>query len=124
MIMQPWNMNLLIFFLDPRPFEELRPSLDEMFGGRFEQDLEYKAEGRLRYDNYVFGLNLSCVLSESWEEGNVYALSGSNDHCSRFDTLDVIDMTFHARKLLDSVGFTRIMTFEEFREESRRRSPG
>ena len=121
--MQSWNMNLLVFFLDPRPFEVLRPLLDEMFGGRFEQDLEYKAEGRLRWTNYVFGLNLSCILSESWKEGNVYALSGSNDNSCRFDTLDVTDMSFHARKLLSSLDLTRIMTFEEFHEESKRRDP-
>jgi hypothetical protein len=121
--MQPWNINLQVFFVDPRSFEELREPLDEMFGGRFEQDLEYKAHGRVRYTNYVFGLKLSCVRSEIWDEGNVYALSGSNDPCSRFDTVDVTDMSFHARKLLGNLDLTRIMTFEEFHEESTRRSP-
>lgn len=119
--MSPWNMNFQIFFLDSRPFEELRQSLDEMFGGRFEQDLEYKANGRVRCTNYVFGLNLSFVLSEIWKEGNVYSLSGSNDHCSRFDTVDVTDVSFHARKLLDNLGLTRIMTLEELQDESRQR---
>jgi hypothetical protein len=123
MTMQPWNMNFVLFLLDPRPFEELKLSLDEMFGGCFEQDLEYKADRRLRYTNYVFGLNLSCVFAESWEEGSVYRFSGTNDSCCRFDTLEITDVAFHVHKLLSSIGLTRIMTFEEFREESRRRDP-
>jgi hypothetical protein len=123
MSMQPWNMNFMIFFLSPRPFEELRVSLDEMFGGHFEQDLKAKADGVLRYTNYVFGLSLSCRFENSWKEGSVYRFSGTNDSCCRFDTLEVTDVAFHVHKLLDNITLTRIMTFEEFREESRRRNP-
>jgi hypothetical protein len=116
-------MDFMLFILDPRPLEELLTSLDEMFGGHFEQDLEYKAEGRYRYENYAFGLNLTLLREQTWNEDHVYCFTGSNDHCCRFDTLEVTDMSFHVRKLLSSLGLTRIMTFEEFREESLRRRP-
>ena len=119
----PWNMRFILFLLDARPFDELRASLDEMFGGRFEQDLEYKASGRLRYTNYVFGLNVSCSGETVWEEGNVYRFAGGNDNCSRFDTLEEMNMSFHVRKLLSSLELKRVMSFDEYVEESARRSP-
>jgi hypothetical protein len=118
-----WNMEFTLFFLDSRALEDLVASLDEMVGGHFEQDIEYKADGRYRYINYVLGLNITLLREQTWDEGYVYCFTGSNDHCSRFDTLDVTDMSFHVRKLLSSLDLTRIMTFEEFREESRRRNP-
>jgi len=119
--MSPWNMTFTLFLLDPRPFEEWRPSLDEMFGGQFVQDLEYKAEGRLRYINYVFGIAISCLHAESWPEGQVYRLGGGNDDCCRFDTLEEIDVSFHVRRLLSNVGFARIMSPDEYQGESVRR---
>jgi hypothetical protein len=120
--MPPWNMRFLLFLLDPRPFDEWRPLLDEMFGGHFEQDLEYKADGVLRYTNYVFGLNISCLYEGSWPEGTVYRFAGGNDGCCRFDTLEEKDMEFHVRQLLGNVGLARIMTFDEFRDEVKRRT--
>jgi hypothetical protein len=119
----PWNMNFHVFLVDPRPFDELKPILDEMFGGTFQQNLEYKADGRLKYATQIFGLKISCVKSETWDEGAVYAISGSNENFCRFDTSDVKDMTFHVLKLLDGADFLRIMTFEEFQTESNRRNP-
>jgi hypothetical protein len=74
--MVPWNMTFAFFLLDPRPFEELRLALDEMLVGCFVEDLESKADGRLRYTNYVFGLVISCSYEESWEDGKVYRLVG------------------------------------------------
>lgn len=117
----PWHMRFMLFLLDPRPFDELRPLLDEMFGGRFEQDLEYKTEGILRYTNYVFGLKISCLCETRWPEGMVYRFAGSNDGCCRFDTQEVVDMEFHVRQLLSNVGLARIMTFDELQEEALRR---
>lgn len=114
-------MRFVVFLLDPRPFDEWRSLLDEMFGGRFEQDLEYKANGVLRYTNYVFGLNIICLHEDRWAEGNVYRFTGGNDGCCRFDTTEEMDMGFHVRQLLGNVGLARIMTPEEFREESTRR---
>jgi len=114
-------MTFTLFLLDPRPFEEWRPSLDEMFGGCFVQDLEYKAEGRLRYTNYVFGLTISCLHAESWTEGQVYQLGGANANCCWLDTLEEMDMGFHVRCLLSNLGFARIMSFDEYRDESIRR---
>ena len=119
--MAPWNMRFVLFLMDPRPFDDLRPLLDEMFGGRFEQDLEYKAAGVFRYTNYVFGLNLSLLHEENWTDGQVYRFVGGNDGCCRFDTVEELDIEFHARQLLGNVGLSRIMTFDEFRDESRRR---
>lgn len=121
--MAPWNMSFAVFLLDPRPFEEWRPALDEIFGGRFMQDLEYKADGRIRYTNYVFGLTINCFEEASWTDGKVYFLVDSNDACCRFDTSEEMemDMAFHVRQLLSNVGLARIMTFDEFRDESRRR---
>lgn len=119
--MPPWNMHFVLFLLDPRPFNELRLSLDEMFGGHFVQDLEYKSQGILRYTNYVFGLTISCVEEESWTEGQVYRFVGGNDGCCWFDTLEEMDMEFHVRQLLSNVSLARIMTLDEFRDESRRR---
>lgn len=119
--MPPRNMSFVLFLLDPRPFEELHLALDEMFGGRFVQDPEYKAQGRLRYTNYVFGLTISCLHAESWTEGQVYRLGGGNDVSSRFDTLEEMDMAFHVRRLLGNVGIARIMSFDEYRDESIRR---
>jgi len=49
--MPPFNLAFTVFLLDPRPFDELRPALDEMFGGCFVEDLESKAAGRLEYNN-------------------------------------------------------------------------
>lgn len=40
-----WSMNFHVFIVDPRPFDEVRLLLDEMFGGTFQQNLEYKADG-------------------------------------------------------------------------------
>jgi hypothetical protein len=120
--MPPYNMAFTLFLLDPRSFEELRPSLDEMFGGQFVEDLESKAEGRLQYTNYVLGLTIGCFYEETWTEGKVYRLAGSNDNCCRFDTLEQMDMGFHIRQLLSNVGLVRIMAFEEFRDESKRRN--
>jgi hypothetical protein len=119
--MPTYNMTFTLFLLDPRPFEDWRPVLDEMFGGRFVQDLEYKANGRLRYTNYVFGLVVSCELVESWAEGKVYQLGGNNDNSCRFNTLEEVDVGFHVRQLLVNVGPARIMSFEEYRDESLRR---
>jgi hypothetical protein len=119
--MQSWNMKFMLFLVDARPFDEIRVSLDEMFGGRFEQDLEYKSDGILRYTNYVFGVLISCLAEEVWSEGQVYRFSGINDNCCRFDTLQEMDMEFHVRKLLSSLELTRIMTFDEFHDESQRR---
>jgi len=114
-------MTFALFLLDPRPFEEWRPALDEMFGGHFVQDLEYKAEGAIRYTNYVFGLTIDCFEDTSWTDGKVYRLVGSSDGCCRFDTLQEMDIGFHVRQLLSNVGLARIMTFDEFRDESKRR---
>ena len=122
--MPPFNLAFTVFLLDPRPFDELRPALDEMFGGCFVEDLESKAAGRLEYNNYVFGLTISCIYNESWTEGNVYRLAGGNDACCRFDTLEEVDMSFHVLHLLSRSGFARLMTFDEFRDESRRRRTG
>lgn len=119
--MLPWNMTFTVFLLDSRPFEEWRPSLDEMFGGRFVQDLEYKSQGILRYTNYVFGLTISCLYAESWPEGQVYRLGGVNDISCRFDTLEEMDLSFHVRLLLSNLGFARVMSFDEYRDESTRR---
>lgn len=116
--MSPWNMRFVLFLLDPRPFDELRPMLDELFGGRFEPDPEYKADGILRYTNYVFGVKISCLYEERWTEGTVYRFTGSNDGCCRFDTPEEVDMGFHVRLLLANVGLARIMSFDEFRDES------
>ena len=124
--MAPWNMTFAVFVLDPRPFEEWLPGLNEMFGGRFVQDMEYKGEGRLRYVNYVFGLTINCFEEETWPEGRVYYLTGANDSCCQFDTPEQMDMNFHVRKLLEPLALAQIMTFEEFREQSqyRRRAKG
>lgn len=98
--MQPYNMRFMLFLLDSRSGEELRASLDEMFGGKFEQDAKAKADGVTRYTNYLFGLNFSYRFEESWQEGSVYRFSGTNAASSRFDTSEERDIGFHARKLL------------------------
>ena len=92
-----------------------------MFGGSFVQDLEYKAQSILRYTNYVFGVTVSLLEETSWTDGKVYRMVGGNDGCCWFDTQEQMDMGFHVRQLLSNVGLARIMTFDEFRDESRRR---
>ena len=77
--MPPWNMTFTLFLLDPRPIDEWLPALDDGFGGRFIQDLEFKAEGSLRYTNYVFGLTIDCFGDATWKEGRVYRFVGSSD---------------------------------------------
>ena len=119
--MEPWNTTFTLFILDSRPFEDIRTSLDEMLGGRFEQDLKYKADGVFRYTNYVFGISISCMLEEKWPEGQVYRLGGFNDNCCVFSTDESHDMSFHVHKLLSIVPFERVMTFDEFRNDSARR---
>jgi hypothetical protein len=121
MTMPPFNMSFTVFVLDPRPFEQLRPALDEAFGGRFVEDLEYAANGMLRYTNQVFGLNVSCLREERWTEGVVYRLVGGNDAGTWVDTEAETDMAFHVLNLLGGAGLARRMTFDEFREESIRR---
>jgi hypothetical protein len=119
--MQPWNMTFAVFVLHPQGIEEWLPSLDEMFGGRFVQDMEDKAEGHTRYTNYVFGLHVSCIEWETWPEGKVYCLGGTNDVACRFDTLEETDMEFHVRFMLRNMGFSHIMSSDVYRNESVRR---
>lgn len=120
--MQPWNIRFALFILDSRSFEEMKPPLDEMFGGSFVQDKEHKLLGSLRYTNYLLGLDLSFSLEESWpSEGFVYRFTGGNHGCSQFPTEERMDISFHVRKLLEGVGPKRVMTLEEFRDESHRR---
>lgn len=119
--MESKNLKFQIFFLDSRPIEDLCRSLDEVFGGKFEQDLEYKANARLKFSNYVFGLNILLLKEEEWPEGNVYFLTGANDHFCRSDTPDVLNLDFHVQKLIATLEFKKVMSFEEFREESLKR---
>jgi hypothetical protein len=119
--MQPQNMRFMLFLLDSRPDEALRASLEEMLGGTFEQDRKAKADGVLRFTNYLLGLNLSYRFEESWQEGRVYRFTGTNAADCRFDTLEEMDIGFHVQKILEGAGLLRVMTLEEFREESIRR---
>ena len=119
--MRPWNMTFTLFLLDPRPINEWLPALDDMFGGQFVQNSEFKAEGRVRYTNYVFGLTIDCFGDATWSEGRVYRFVGSTDGAHRFDTPDEMDMAFHVRALLANVGLLRIMSVDEYVEEKQRR---
>jgi hypothetical protein len=121
MTMPPWNMSFAFFLLDTRRFEDLIISLEEMLGGRFVEDLKSKADGRIRYTNYVFGIVISCSYEETWDDGRVYRMVGGNAAGYRFDTLETMDMSFHVLPLLGNVGCTRILTLEQFRDESRLR---
>ena len=112
----------MMFVVDTRPFDALKGPLDEMFGGNFELDKEYELYQSQRYTNYVFGLQLSFVREEQWKEGMVYRFGGLNHNCSRQKGAETIDVSFHVRRLLENAGFIRVMDFEEFREESKRRN--
>lgn len=117
----PWNMTFALFLVDPRPHEELCRALGEKLGGRFEQDLEYKADGRIRYTSRVFGLELSCLREQIWDSGAVYRFSGDNDNSSRFVEHEEVDIGFHVRQLLAPLRLHQVLTFEEFREERQKR---
>lgn len=117
----PWNMTFTLFLVEPRPFNQWQPLLDEVFGGRFVRDEEYKANGRFRYTNYVFGLAISLYIEAKWTEGQVYCLTGNTHTSFRFDTLERMDMAFHVIEMIGGIGFAQIMSFEEFRAEVKRR---
>jgi hypothetical protein len=110
-----WNMRFILFVVDHRSFDEIKIPLEEMFGGSFELDGEYKAEGASRYTNYVLGLKLSFSVEKRTNQGYVYRFGGINDACARHDTLDVIDIGFHVRKLLENMEVSKVMTLEEFK---------
>jgi hypothetical protein len=112
----PWNMRFLLFIVDHRSFDEMKVPLDEMFGGSFEPDDEYRAEGVLRYTNYALGIKLSFSLEKRTDQGCVYRFGGINDACAHHDTFDVIDIGFHVQKLLEGMKASKIMTLEEFKD--------
>jgi hypothetical protein len=114
--MAPWNMRFIVFFVDPRPFDELLALLQLAFGGAFEVDLEYKALRRHRATSYAFGLGLACTEEADWETGRVYSVAGASEGHCWFDGAEWRDVGFHACALLNSLGLARVMTFEEFQQ--------
>ena len=116
--MAPYNIAFHVVLVDPRPLAELLPALDEMFGAKFAEDLEFKAQGRIRYNCYAFGISVSFSKAESLPEGAVFRLDGLNDGCCQFETAEMVDISFHVLHLLRNAGFARLMTSEKFKSEA------
>lgn len=117
MSLQRCNFKLFIGFYDVRPVEELVRHLNEMLGGEFVQDQEYKSRGMVCYCNYLLGLNVDLLQIGKTAEGFSYRLIGSNHPGYRFDTAEEEDLSFHVLPLLEAAGCQQVRIAKSYKDD-------
>lgn len=114
------NIRFHLRFIDSRDIVDVVASLSSRFGGEFVSDDESRADGSLRFECDVLGVAIGLAPMEAWEDGIVYRLSGVSSATWRAGATEV-DLGAYVHRLLEDAGCGRVMTVEEFRDESQRR---
>jgi hypothetical protein len=112
--MQPYALQLLVFFADSRPIEEMRRVVGEALGCEFrifETD-EHRFEDR--YVGNVFGMRLSFEQGAVGETKNFYRLLGTSWTTHRFPEAPRVSLDHHVTELLRRVGVTEFISADEY----------
>jgi hypothetical protein len=121
--MEELNFDMLLYFLDSRPLEEVRVLVEQILGCQLRMRETDDRIDEKTFDGQVFGISISLSSTIEWPEGYVYWLRGG--------TLDrlyatggrQVSLDSHISRLLRMHGISTTMTAAEFAKLDQEKFP-